>query len=91
MEFVSELLNPLLAQVSSPLLTQLGQTLQILMMFGFIIGTAMIITGGINLRRTGGEEGKLSIVGGILVAAAPALMFALYSVFGLGSSIPLFK
>jgi len=65
-----------------------GKALQILMLFGYLVGVVMIVNGGMAIRR--GEDGKLSIVGGIIVAAAPSIMFALFEIFGLGDVAPKF-
>ena len=64
----------------------LGIALGIIMAIAFIFGVIQII-GGVRQVRNGEAEGKMGIVAGILIAGAVAIMVALYSAFGLGTSV----
>lgn len=81
-------LQPLLADAFGDLQTGLGQALKLLMMFGFIFGVVLIMKGAYDIRR--GEDGKGAIIGGILIAAAPAIMYALFSIFMKNGATPTF-
>ena len=83
-------LTPMLAQATA-LRDQLGEALKILMMFGFIFGVVLIISGALSIRRGDSDGGKMAIVAGIIIAAAPAIMLALFNVFGLGASSVSFR
>jgi hypothetical protein len=56
------------------------------MLFGFIFGTVCVIGGGFAIRRGDADAGKLSIIGGLIIAGAPVIVKALFTAFGLGSS-----
>ncbi len=83
------ILLPLLAQVD--LRDPLGEALRIIMMFGFMFGTVTIMSGAMAIRRGDSDTGKLAIIAGIIIAAAPAIMFAFYKIFGLDGAALNFK
>ncbi len=71
---------------STDLRTGLSNSLAVIMMFGFVLGIFAVIYGGFAIRRGDVDQGKMSIVGGAIIAAAPAIVFAFYKVFGLDSN-----
>jgi hypothetical protein len=75
-------LQPLLAQQST-LEDGSSKALGIVMLFGFIFGTLAVIAGGFAIRRGDADSGKLSIVGGLIIAGAPVIVKALFAAFGL--------
>jgi len=78
-----------LAQTSlSDLQSKLGSSLKLIMSVGFLFGVILIMKGAADIRR--GDDGKGEIVGGILIAAAPAIMYALYEIFLGGNIAPKF-
>jgi hypothetical protein len=83
--FVSHFL-PILAQSSGGLAQGASKALGIVMLFGFIFGTVCVIGGGFAIRRGDTDAGKLSIIGGLIIAAAPVIVKALFTAFGLDSS-----
>ena len=68
---------------STELKTGISNTLAVIMMFGFVLGIAAVIAGGFAIRRGDVDQGKMSIIGGAIIAAAPAVIFAFYKIFGL--------
>src|ERR1035441_3766010 len=58
----------------------------VIMMFGFVLGIACVIYGGFAIRRGDVDQGKMSIIGGAIIAAAPAVIFAFFKIFGLDSN-----
>src|SRR3989442_11057888 len=74
---------------STHLKTGISNTLAVIMMFGFVLGIAAVIAGGFAIRRGDVDQGKLSIIGGAIIAAAPAVIFAFFKIFGLGLNSPL--
>ena len=42
--------------------------------------------GGFAIRRGDTDAGKLSIIGGLIIAGAPVIVKALFTAFGLGGS-----
>jgi hypothetical protein len=58
----------------------LKQGLNLIVVFGFIAGCVMVIGGFLNARRD--ENWKMTVIYGIGVAGAVALMKALFSIFG---------
>lgn len=56
------------------------------MLFGFLLGISSVIYGGFAIRRGDVDQGKVSIIGGAIIAAAPALLFAFYKIFGIDES-----
>ena len=65
----------------------LGTAVFIIMMVAYVLGLVMIIGGILAARRSGGEEGKMAIVWGIMMAAAGAIMTAAYYAFGLSNAV----
>ncbi len=63
-----------------------GSALALVFMVGFIWGVLKIWTGA-NAISKGDAEGKSGIVAGILIAAAAAIMGALFTVFGLQDAV----
>jgi hypothetical protein len=79
-------LNPILAQSSSSLSSGASSALGIVMLIGFLFGTLCVIGGGFAIRRGDADTGKLSIIGGLIIAGAPVIVKALFTAFGIGSS-----
>jgi hypothetical protein len=77
---------PILAQTSGGLAQGASKAMGIVMLIGFIFGTVCVIGGGFAIRRGDTDAGKLSIVGGLIIAAAPVIVKALFTAFGLDSS-----
>jgi hypothetical protein len=77
---------PILAQSSGGLAQGASKALGIVMLVGFIFGTVCVIGGGFAIRRGDTDAGKLSIIGGLIIAAAPVIVKALFTAFGLDSS-----
>lgn len=81
---------PVLAQGtgfnSTDLKTGISNSLAVIMMFGFVLGISAVIYGGFAIRRGDVDQGKMSILGGAIIAAAPAAVFAFYKIFGLDAN-----
>ena len=77
--------SPALAQVTG-LSDGVGKAMGIVMLIGFIFGTICVVGGGFAIRRGDTDAGKLSIIGGLIIAGAPAIIRALFTAFGLGGS-----
>jgi uncharacterized membrane protein YozB (DUF420 family) len=77
--------RPLFAQAfdSTELKTGISNSLAVIMMFGFVLGIAAVIAGGFAIRRGDVDQGKMSIIGGAIIAAAPAVIFAFFKIFGI--------
>jgi uncharacterized membrane protein YozB (DUF420 family) len=71
---------------STDLKTGISNSLAVIMMFGFVLGIASVIYGGFAIRRGDVDQGKMSIIGGAIIAAAPAVVYAFYKIFGLDAS-----
>ena len=71
---------------STDLKTGISNSLAVIMMFGFVLGISCVIYGGFAIRRGDVDQGKMSIIGGAIIAAAPAVVFAFYKIFGLDSN-----
>ena len=71
---------------STDLKTGISNSLAVIMLFGFVLGIAAVIAGGFAIRRGDVDTGKLSIIGGAVIAAAPAVAFAFFKIFGLDSN-----
>lgn len=71
---------------STELKTGISNTLAVIMMFGFVLGIAAVIAGGFAIRRGDVDQGKISIIGGAIIAAAPAVIFAFYKIFGIDAN-----
>ena len=68
---------------STELKTGISNSLAVIMMFGFVLGISCVIYGGFAIRRGDVDQGKMSIIGGAIIAAAPAVIFAFYKIFGI--------
>ncbi len=71
---------------STELKTGISNSLAVIMLFGFVLGITAVIAGGFAIRRGDVDTGKLSIIGGAIIAAAPAVAFAFFKIFGLDSN-----
>jgi hypothetical protein len=71
---------------STELKTGISNSLAVIMMFGFVLGIACVIYGGFAIRRGDVDQGKMSIIGGAIIAAAPAIVFAFFKIFGIDSN-----
>ncbi len=71
---------------STELKTGISNSLAVVMMFGFVLGISAVIYGGFAIRRGDVDQGKMSIIGGAIIAAAPAAVFAFYKIFGLDAN-----
>jgi hypothetical protein len=77
---ISALATPAYADGLSVFIDPLKQGLNLIVVFGFIAGCVMVIGGFLNARRD--ENWKMTVIYGIGVAGAVALMKALFSIFG---------
>jgi hypothetical protein len=68
---------------STDLRTGISNSLAVIMMFGFVLGISSVIYGGFAIRRGDVDQGKMSIIGGAIIASAPAVIYAFYKIFGL--------
>ena len=68
---------------STELKTGISNSLAVIMMFGFVLGIAAVIAGGFAIRRGDVDQGKMSIIGGAIIAAAPAVIYAFFKIFGI--------
>ena len=68
---------------STDLKTGISNSLAVIMMFGFVLGISSVIYGGFAIRRGDVDQGKMSIIGGAIIAAAPAVIFAFFKIFGI--------
>src|SRR5258707_1385000 len=71
---------------STDLKTGISNSLAVIMMFGFVLGISSVIYGGFAIRRGDVDQGKMSIIGGAIIAAAPAVVFAFYKIFGIDAN-----
>lgn len=71
---------------STELKTGISNSLAVIMLFGFVLGIAAVIAGGFAIRRGDVDTGKLSIIGGAVIAAAPAIAYAFFKIFGLDTN-----
>ena len=71
---------------STDLKTGISNSLAVIVMFGFVLGISCVIYGGFAIRRGDVDQGKMSIIGGAIIAAAPAVIFAFFKIFGLDSN-----
>jgi hypothetical protein len=79
-------LKPILAQSQTSLASGASSALGIVMLIGFVFGTVCVISGGFAIRRGDSDTGKMSIIGGLIIAGAPVIVKALFTAFGVGSS-----
>ena len=77
-------LSPLLGQIT--LTDGTSRAIGIIMLIGFVFGTICVIGGGFAIRRGDTDAGKLSIMGGLIIAGAPAIVRALFAAFGLSNT-----
>jgi hypothetical protein len=77
---------PVLAQAGGGLSEGASQAMGIVMLIGFIFGTICVVGGGFAIRRGDTDAGKLSIIGGLIIAGAPVIVKALFTSFGLEGS-----
>jgi hypothetical protein len=77
---------PILAQAQTSLSSGASSALGIVMLIGFIFGTICVIGGGFAIRRGDADTGKMSIIGGLIIAGAPVIVKALFTAFGVGNS-----
>ena len=63
-----------------------SKAMGIVMLIGFIFGTICVVGGGFAIRRGDTDSGKLSIIGGLIIAGAPVIVKALFVAFGIGTS-----
>ena len=76
-------LAPILAQTTTGSLSSgASSALGIVMLIGFLFGTLCVIGGGFAIRRGDTDAGKLSIIGGLIIAGAPVIVKALFTAFG---------
>jgi len=71
---------------STDLKTGISNSLAVIMMFGFVLGIAAVMYGGFAIRRGDVDQGKMSIIGGAIIAAAPAAVYAFYQIFGIAEN-----
>jgi uncharacterized membrane protein YozB (DUF420 family) len=71
---------------STTLQTGISNSLAVIMLFGFVLGIFSVIYGGFAIRRGDVDQGKMSILGGAIIAGAPAIVYAFYKIFGLDSN-----
>jgi hypothetical protein len=76
---------PILAQ-SGGLAEGASKAMGIVMLIAFIFGVICVIGGGFAIRRGDTDAGKLSIIGGLIIAGAPVIVKALFTAFGVDSS-----
>ena len=77
---------PILAQSAGGLAQGASKAMGIVMLIGFIFGTICVVGGGFAIRRGDTDAGKLSIIGGLIIAGAPIIVKALFTAFGIDSS-----
>ena len=80
-------LTPILAQAQTSLSGGASSALGIVMLIGFIFGTICVIGGGFAIRRGDADTGKMSIIGGLIIAGAPVIVKALFTAFGIGRNV----
>ncbi|MBL9186719.1 MAG: hypothetical protein JNK23_04525 [Opitutaceae bacterium] len=76
---------PVLAQLQA-LKDGFGTALALVFMVGFFWGVLAIWTGA-NAIKKGDPEGKAGVIAGIVIAAAAAIMGALFAIFGLQDAV----
>lgn len=79
---ISSIFPPFLAQAAANgFVNGLSKALGLIMLIGFVYGVIKIIGGAANYNRDP-DGAKQSIVAGLLIAGAVAIMFALFAAFG---------
>ncbi len=76
--------HPVLAQAANTfaLKTSVQTGLGVMFILGFLCGVVKIWTGADRMSK-GDADGKMSIVSGIIIAGAAAIMTVLFAVFGM--------
>jgi uncharacterized membrane protein HdeD (DUF308 family) len=90
-QVISEVLlagTPFLAQSVSELRDKVGEVLDIIMLFAFLFGVVLIISGAMQIRHGDHHGGKWAIIAGAIIAAAPLIMKILFAIFEPNSAIP---
>ena len=65
-----------------------GSGLGIIMALGFLVGVILIMSGAWQIKQGNADQGKLAIIGGIIIAAAVSIMAFMFGAADLdGSSI----
>ncbi|MST93707.1 MAG: hypothetical protein EXS33_00275 [Pedosphaera sp.] len=77
--------RPVIAQLQQ-LKEGFGTALVLIFMIGFFWGV-MKIWSGANAISKGDSEGKAGILAGIIIAAAAAIMGALFTIFGMQDAV----
>ena len=77
--------DPVLAQLQT-VKDGFGSALVLVFMIGFFWGIIKI-WGGANAISKGDSEGKAGILAGIIIAAAAAIMAALFTIFGMQDAV----
>jgi hypothetical protein len=72
---------PILAQATD-LSSGMSSALNVVMLIGFLFGVVCVISGGFAIRRGDADSGKMSIIGGLIIAGAPIIVKALFTAFG---------
>ncbi|MDP3073772.1 MAG: hypothetical protein Q8N18_26040 [Opitutaceae bacterium] len=83
--------GPLLAQIPGALRDGFQAGLGIMFLTGFLWGVIKVWSGADKMSK-GDADGKMGIVAGIIIAAAAAIMAALFAIFGMadGALTPTF-
>ena len=63
-----------------------GSGLGVIMAIGFIVGVILIISGAWQIKQGNADQGKLSIIGGIIIAGAVSIMAFFYAAAELDGS-----
>ncbi|MCM8540632.1 MAG: hypothetical protein NE328_10185 [Lentisphaeraceae bacterium] len=66
--------------------TLFGSGLGVIMALAFIIGVVLIISGAWQIKQGNADQGKLSIIGGVIIAAAVSIMAFFYAAAELDGS-----
>lgn len=82
---------PVLGQIPGGLRDGFQSGLGIMFLAGFLWGVIKIWNGADKMSK-GDADGKMGIVGGIIISAAAAIMAALFAIFGMadGALVPTF-
>ncbi len=65
---------------ASTITASFSYVLFIIMLVAFLWGTIKVIQGAANISR--GDAGVMDIIGGVLIAAAPMILYNVFSGFG---------
>ena len=80
---------PVLAFNASSIINKFLPIVIIIMAVVFILGLVAIVAGARRIER-GDTDGVLGIVAGVIMAAAPIIMTAIYVAFGMSQAAPQF-